>query len=252
MKNSAASLQGTSFASFIENDFERQNIETLLSSKSGQEGNVGTCNATLTDSLRNRVRVDILFVKVESEMKTCHFLLGIRELREGPCGVTPCFPLPTYKAVKPSQNRGTPTALERSDFSEPPSPATSKGSSRRRHPQMVWTSKNGRIGSLEACLSSWNVSVKRTTCCNYHAYVMAGKKALAQLASSGCDPSFPVLKEDALQCRSCGIIFGPVEDEEDVMCPTCDSRNVRGLPEHTTCSGATGGQTEAAASLMHV
>eukprot|EP00928_Gymnodinium_smaydae_P076756 TRINITY_DN5982_c0_g1_i2.p1 TRINITY_DN5982_c0_g1~~TRINITY_DN5982_c0_g1_i2.p1 ORF type:complete len:573 (+),score=61.39 TRINITY_DN5982_c0_g1_i2:55-1719(+) len=233
MKTSGETTKGVPFTRFIAEDHERQNFERqMLAADTASEGRVGTYRTTLSDSLRNRLSADISFVKFEMDVGVSQYLLGIRECRDSDVIDTPAFPAQKYKTVTPSANKGTPSASERAEFKEvifpshrsvSEAPSQASASEHLRFSQMTRTGKNAQCDSMQECLSSWNVSVARTTCCSLHAYVMEAKNVLKDLRDSPCAANFPSFETDRMQCQNCGIIEA---DEEDRACGTCFSRNV--------------------------
>eukprot|EP00928_Gymnodinium_smaydae_P097811 TRINITY_DN8948_c0_g1_i1.p1 TRINITY_DN8948_c0_g1~~TRINITY_DN8948_c0_g1_i1.p1 ORF type:complete len:421 (+),score=47.22 TRINITY_DN8948_c0_g1_i1:163-1425(+) len=245
LRSSGQTLEGESFVSFIENDVDRQAFESKLHGGTGQDGKVGVCNATLTDSMRNRINVEIFFVKVQMDEDMYHYLLGIRESRQDPCGVAPPFATLEVATPVPPQHQGAPTVFGRPDFSQTRALSQAKISGGLRNCQLMATSRNARIVSLETCLSSWNVTVNRVVCCSYHAYVMAGKKVMSQLAKSPCDEAFPTFATDGLQCQACGILVGDGEEDEGITCRVCDSDSLRAYHIVETASVAAGSRVDA-------
>eukprot|EP00928_Gymnodinium_smaydae_P010718 TRINITY_DN14034_c0_g1_i4.p1 TRINITY_DN14034_c0_g1~~TRINITY_DN14034_c0_g1_i4.p1 ORF type:complete len:546 (+),score=83.12 TRINITY_DN14034_c0_g1_i4:83-1720(+) len=218
MSNTGSSLQGQSFSSFIEDDLGRETFEYQLIAGTRQESKVGVCHTTLMDCLRNRIKVDIFFVKVEMDVDIHHYMCGIRESSQENIGVDPSFSPRDVRARRPSKRKGTPPASERSDLSQ-----IHASSGELRHPWLKLTEDFGRCLSLETCLSSWNISTTHSACCFFHAYISAGKRSLSEIAQSPCREHFPTFPTEGLQCQTCGMIIGDAEENDHDTCPTCDS-----------------------------
>eukprot|EP00928_Gymnodinium_smaydae_P010717 TRINITY_DN14034_c0_g1_i3.p1 TRINITY_DN14034_c0_g1~~TRINITY_DN14034_c0_g1_i3.p1 ORF type:complete len:546 (+),score=77.23 TRINITY_DN14034_c0_g1_i3:81-1718(+) len=218
MLNTGSSLQGQSFVSFIEDDLGRETFENQLIAGTRQESKVGVCHTTLMDCLRNRIKVDIFFVKVEMDVDIHHYMCGIRESSQENIGVDPSFSPRDVRARRPSKRKGTPPASERSDLSQ-----IHASSGELRHPWLKLTEDFGRCLSLETCLSSWNISTTHSACCFFHAYISAGKRSLSEIAQSPCREHFPTFPTEGLQCQTCGMIIGDAEENDHDTCPTCDS-----------------------------
>eukprot|EP00928_Gymnodinium_smaydae_P069904 TRINITY_DN5373_c0_g3_i1.p1 TRINITY_DN5373_c0_g3~~TRINITY_DN5373_c0_g3_i1.p1 ORF type:complete len:296 (-),score=24.21 TRINITY_DN5373_c0_g3_i1:202-1089(-) len=220
IKSPGATTKGMSFSSFISDDHEREAFEAqLLSARTTSACGVGTFRTTLVDSLRNRLRVDIFFVKVEMDVDGSHYLLGIRESGEGDRLDTPYTPLEHRKRVSRAR-KGTPSTCERADLEDGASSAQSTASNQLLCPQLLITSMDAQFRSLLVCLSSWNVSIDRRACCSFHAYVMEANTLLAKLREAPCDTSFPNLDLNSMQCHECGIIEAAMSDR---VCGFCDS-----------------------------
>eukprot|EP00928_Gymnodinium_smaydae_P009079 TRINITY_DN13352_c0_g1_i2.p1 TRINITY_DN13352_c0_g1~~TRINITY_DN13352_c0_g1_i2.p1 ORF type:complete len:207 (-),score=12.00 TRINITY_DN13352_c0_g1_i2:193-813(-) len=175
-----------------------------------------------SDSLRNRLRVDIFFVKLEMDVDVSHYLLGVRESGEGDRLDTPYTPLQYGKRLSSRVHKGTPSSCERAGFEDEVSPQPSTPSDRLQFPHLALTSMDAQYRSLLMCLSSWNVSVDRLTCCSFHEYVIAAKVVLAKLREAPCHRSFPGLGPSSTQCQECGILESELEAR---VCGFCDSRN---------------------------
>eukprot|EP00928_Gymnodinium_smaydae_P097812 TRINITY_DN8948_c0_g2_i1.p1 TRINITY_DN8948_c0_g2~~TRINITY_DN8948_c0_g2_i1.p1 ORF type:complete len:548 (+),score=48.94 TRINITY_DN8948_c0_g2_i1:32-1675(+) len=242
LKSSGQTLEGESFVSFIQDDLGRQAFQNKLNAGSGQNGKVGVCNATLTDSMRNHINAEIFFVKVEMDVDVYYYLLGIRESRQDPCGIAPPFATLEVATPVPPEHQGAPTVFGRPNFSQTRAPSQAFGG--LHNPQLRGISRNARLLSLETCLSSWNVTVKRVVCCSYHAYVMAGKKVLSQLAKAQCDATFPTFATDGLQCQACGILVGNDAEDEYATCPTCESDSLRAYHLEESASAAAGSRVD--------
>eukprot|EP00928_Gymnodinium_smaydae_P010418 TRINITY_DN13924_c0_g1_i3.p1 TRINITY_DN13924_c0_g1~~TRINITY_DN13924_c0_g1_i3.p1 ORF type:complete len:541 (+),score=59.77 TRINITY_DN13924_c0_g1_i3:67-1689(+) len=234
LKSSALSLKGQPFACFIEDELGRKAFVTHLFAGAGQNSKVGVCNTTLTDSLRNRIQVEIFFVKVDMDVDICHYVIGVRESNHDPCGIAPSFAIPTIPWCTPSKQKGTPSISSQSDLCQTRLPLRPKKEAGLRHPKLILTGHNARCDSLEKCLSTWNIDIPRGVCCSYHAYLMACKKMVAKLARVPCERSFPTFSAEGLQCQTCGIIVADAEEGEYDTCPTCDSLKLRAFSLHET------------------
>eukprot|EP00928_Gymnodinium_smaydae_P010419 TRINITY_DN13924_c0_g1_i4.p1 TRINITY_DN13924_c0_g1~~TRINITY_DN13924_c0_g1_i4.p1 ORF type:complete len:541 (+),score=57.76 TRINITY_DN13924_c0_g1_i4:71-1693(+) len=234
LKSSALSLKGQPFACFIEDELGRRAFEKQLVAGAGQNSKVGVCNTTLTDSLRNRIEVEIFFVKVEMDMDIYHYLIGVKESNQDPCGVAPSFSSPTVPRCIPSKQNGTPSTSSQSHLRQTCCPPRPRGKGGLRNPQLMLTGNNARCASLEECLSTWNINIPRGVCCSYHAYLIACKQMVAKLARSPCDRTFPTFSAEGVQCQTCGIIVGEAEEGEHDTCPTCDSLTLRAFSLHGT------------------
>eukprot|EP00928_Gymnodinium_smaydae_P033439 TRINITY_DN23958_c0_g1_i2.p1 TRINITY_DN23958_c0_g1~~TRINITY_DN23958_c0_g1_i2.p1 ORF type:complete len:551 (+),score=60.42 TRINITY_DN23958_c0_g1_i2:74-1654(+) len=227
MKTSGTTTTGAPFTRYVADDQDRQDLEEqLLAAQTASEGKVGTYRTTLSDSLRNRFRADIFFVKFEVDVSVSHYLLGIRECRELDVIETPSFPEKQFKKTTPSAHRGTPSRSERAELKRRQALPRASTSGHLHFPELVLTSKNARSNSMLDCLSSWNVNIGRTTCCTYHGYLMDAREMLRMLRDSPCDSCFPRLADDRMQCQDCGII---VAEMEDPVCGICDSANLEAI-----------------------
>eukprot|EP00928_Gymnodinium_smaydae_P033103 TRINITY_DN23808_c0_g2_i1.p1 TRINITY_DN23808_c0_g2~~TRINITY_DN23808_c0_g2_i1.p1 ORF type:complete len:563 (-),score=41.40 TRINITY_DN23808_c0_g2_i1:320-2008(-) len=221
MRAAGSSNEGMSFTSFIHDKDEAQDFQDSLFGKRCFEGKVGTGVATLSDTSRNTVRVEMFFVRIEMDTNINHYLLGIREFKDSEVIQGPSFKAPKQKGVKPLLNNGTPSALERSTLGKPSGSDKGKTSGRCRYPHLQLTNEKGMYSSLGMSLSTWNISTMRTTCCSYHEYITAGKTALTKLAEAPCDSNFPEIVQQGRQCQECGIIDASIEQSEVTACSVC-------------------------------
>eukprot|EP00928_Gymnodinium_smaydae_P046129 TRINITY_DN3072_c0_g2_i1.p1 TRINITY_DN3072_c0_g2~~TRINITY_DN3072_c0_g2_i1.p1 ORF type:complete len:540 (-),score=57.20 TRINITY_DN3072_c0_g2_i1:88-1707(-) len=231
MKTGGATTKGVPFTSFIADDQERQLFTwQLLAPRTVSEGKVGTFRTTLSDSLRNRVSADIFFVAIEMDVDVVHYLLGVRELNERDVMGAPSFPLredsqeDKKKVKRSSSKKGTPSNYERADFNEAAGPSPPVASDNLHFPQLLLTSTNAQYISMLHCLSSWNVNVDSTTCCSFHAYVLAAKMVTSEFRKAPCDARFPSLAREGTQCQMCGMIEA---GEGNVSCGLCESSDVK-------------------------
>eukprot|EP00928_Gymnodinium_smaydae_P054273 TRINITY_DN3807_c0_g1_i1.p1 TRINITY_DN3807_c0_g1~~TRINITY_DN3807_c0_g1_i1.p1 ORF type:complete len:535 (+),score=43.08 TRINITY_DN3807_c0_g1_i1:54-1658(+) len=225
MKTGGTATKGVPFTNFIVDDEERQNFEgQLLAAHTGSEGKVGTFRATLADSLRNRVRVEIFFVAVEIDVGVVHYLLGVRESNLAGLMEAPSFPpKKDSKTVTPSLRKGTPSSCERAEFKAPTTPPQSVASEHLQFPQLQLTSQKAQYISMLTCLASWNVNVDRTNCCSFHAYANVAKMVMEEFREAPCDASFPRLALEGAQCQLCGSIEA---GESNLLCGLCESGNM--------------------------
>eukprot|EP00928_Gymnodinium_smaydae_P010421 TRINITY_DN13924_c0_g2_i2.p1 TRINITY_DN13924_c0_g2~~TRINITY_DN13924_c0_g2_i2.p1 ORF type:complete len:530 (+),score=61.52 TRINITY_DN13924_c0_g2_i2:67-1656(+) len=232
LKSSALYLKGQPFTCFIEDELGRKAFEKHLIAGAGQNSKVGVCNTTLTDSLRNRIRVEVFFVKVDMDVDIFHYLIGVRESNEDPCGIAPSFSIPKVASRTPSQHHGTPSKSIQSDLHQTRVPPRPKVKGGLRNPQLILTGNNARCDSLEKCLSTWNIDIPPGVCCSYHAYILACKQMVATLARVPCERTFPTFSTEGLQCQTCGIIIGDADEGDCDTCPTCDSLQLRAFSLH--------------------
>eukprot|EP00928_Gymnodinium_smaydae_P046180 TRINITY_DN3076_c0_g5_i1.p1 TRINITY_DN3076_c0_g5~~TRINITY_DN3076_c0_g5_i1.p1 ORF type:complete len:427 (+),score=48.62 TRINITY_DN3076_c0_g5_i1:70-1281(+) len=230
-KSTGSSVQGKSFASFIEDDFGRQTFESHLIGGTRQNGKVGVCNTTLKDGLHNRVHVEIFFVKVEMDANIYHYLLGIRESNHETCdnGIELSRPEPEIRQrAPPSEQNGTPPISSQSELTQAPVRYRRKAKGGLRNPQLKETEDYARCKSIDTCLASWNIHVHRGVCCSYHAYVDAARTVLKRhLAGAACRKDFARIVTDSLQCQTCGIIIEDGQEDEYDACPTCNSLELK-------------------------
>eukprot|EP00928_Gymnodinium_smaydae_P009710 TRINITY_DN13634_c0_g1_i1.p1 TRINITY_DN13634_c0_g1~~TRINITY_DN13634_c0_g1_i1.p1 ORF type:complete len:554 (+),score=62.44 TRINITY_DN13634_c0_g1_i1:58-1719(+) len=233
MRAPGSSLMGESFTSLIDDCHERKRFQDFLAARTGSSRKVGTFHASISDALRNRLKVEIFFVRVDMDVGISHFLLGIREFRDSQLIALPSFESRTPKKRRPSKHNGTPPSFEQSCFEEKdaPPPATALG--RLHYPQLKLTTDDARFYSIAASLCTWNINVDRTACCSYHAYIMAGKTTLIRLAQAPCDDRFPVIAQGTLQCQTCGIFDGEGVEGQIARCSVCASDDVRVFDGHT-------------------
>eukprot|EP00928_Gymnodinium_smaydae_P007258 TRINITY_DN12618_c0_g2_i2.p1 TRINITY_DN12618_c0_g2~~TRINITY_DN12618_c0_g2_i2.p1 ORF type:complete len:276 (-),score=18.71 TRINITY_DN12618_c0_g2_i2:410-1126(-) len=184
-KCTGSTVQGQSFANFIEDDLGRQTFECQLMAGTRQSGNVGACNLTLKDGLHNRIHVEIFFVKVELDTDIYHYLVGIRESNQEASGLAVSIPEPnhtssehkgtlpiasgselplTFRKNAPSEKKGTLPISSRSELSRTPVRSRRKVKGGLQHPQLKKTERNARCKSMETCLASWNIHVHRGVC----------------------------------------------------------------------------------------
>eukprot|EP00928_Gymnodinium_smaydae_P034049 TRINITY_DN24217_c0_g1_i1.p1 TRINITY_DN24217_c0_g1~~TRINITY_DN24217_c0_g1_i1.p1 ORF type:complete len:539 (-),score=61.70 TRINITY_DN24217_c0_g1_i1:211-1827(-) len=233
MKSPLVSLVGQPFAGFIEDELGRQTFENHLIAGTGENGKVGVCNATLRDSERNSIKVEIFYVKVEMDADIYHYLVGLRESNQEPCGIAPSFSAPEPRKCRPSEQNGTPSVSSRTDLIQPCIRKRRRGiKGGLRNPHLRKTESNARCISMENCLSSWNINVQRGVCCAYHAYVLAGKNVFAYLAGAPCRKTFPIFPTEGLQCQTCGTIIGDAEEDEYDTCPACNSLELSPFLQH--------------------
>eukprot|EP00928_Gymnodinium_smaydae_P062028 TRINITY_DN4597_c0_g1_i3.p2 TRINITY_DN4597_c0_g1~~TRINITY_DN4597_c0_g1_i3.p2 ORF type:complete len:259 (-),score=31.69 TRINITY_DN4597_c0_g1_i3:40-816(-) len=223
MKSPASPLQGQSFLKFIDDDLERQFFENQLTTPTIQNGKVGVCNTTLTDCLRNRIRVEMFFVKVAIDVDNYQYLLGIREFNQEACGVGHFPEPPNVERSASSQQDEVSSIRSQEQLSEKRVSSRGETPGGLRNPHLKRTKEHGQHISIDKCLSSWNINVKRRMCCTYHAYVMTGKKVLKEFAEAPCRKGFPFFSAEGLQCQTCGIIVNDAEEDEYETCPACDS-----------------------------
>eukprot|EP00928_Gymnodinium_smaydae_P001999 TRINITY_DN10709_c0_g1_i4.p1 TRINITY_DN10709_c0_g1~~TRINITY_DN10709_c0_g1_i4.p1 ORF type:complete len:543 (-),score=62.33 TRINITY_DN10709_c0_g1_i4:354-1982(-) len=230
MRMSGSSLEGMMFTEFISDELAKHDFEERMRSSTSSEGKVGTFSTTLSDNLGNHIGAEIFFVKIQMDVDCCHYMLGIRESREAASIRTipePNRDTQACKKRKPLQFIGTPSNSDRSALEGRSAPPPSLMRRRLSYPHLVPTTNLARSMSLSFCMSTWNISIKGTDCCEFHAYVNASKKVLNELRRKRCQSDFPPSQTlKGMQCQKCGII--QAEDEE---CHTCGSPDLTFLEE---------------------
>eukprot|EP00928_Gymnodinium_smaydae_P009714 TRINITY_DN13634_c1_g1_i1.p1 TRINITY_DN13634_c1_g1~~TRINITY_DN13634_c1_g1_i1.p1 ORF type:complete len:553 (-),score=45.08 TRINITY_DN13634_c1_g1_i1:243-1901(-) len=227
LKDSPSSMEGESFASFIEDRFERRRFEKALLEDTNPTRKVGACQASLSDALCNRINVELFFVRVEMDVDISHYLIGLRELPDAQL-----TELPTSSSKRTRKRRralsdiGTPPSCEQSHLEENVARPSARIPRRCRFPELKLTTDGARLCSLAATLSTWVIHTEHATCCNYHAYVMAGKTTLSKLANAPCNANFPNVANEVMQCQACGIIDSVVAEGDIVSCSVCASNDI--------------------------
>eukprot|EP00928_Gymnodinium_smaydae_P001997 TRINITY_DN10709_c0_g1_i2.p1 TRINITY_DN10709_c0_g1~~TRINITY_DN10709_c0_g1_i2.p1 ORF type:complete len:251 (-),score=18.44 TRINITY_DN10709_c0_g1_i2:370-1122(-) len=230
MRMSGSSLEGMMFTEFISDELAKRDFEERMRSNTSSEGKVGTFSTTLSDRLGNTIGAEIFFVKIQMDIDGCHYMLGIRESREAALIGTipePNQDIQVRKKRKPLGFVGTPSNSDRSALEDRKAPPQVSLLKRLRYSHLVPTTNLARSMSMSFCMSTWNISIKGTECCEFHSYVNASKKVLNELRRKRCQSDFPPSQTlKGMQCQECGLIQGE-EDE----CSTCGSPDLFVLEE---------------------
>eukprot|EP00441_Pelagodinium_beii_P035558 CAMPEP_0197642456 /NCGR_PEP_ID=MMETSP1338-20131121/16107_1 /TAXON_ID=43686 ORGANISM="Pelagodinium beii, Strain RCC1491" /NCGR_SAMPLE_ID=MMETSP1338 /ASSEMBLY_ACC=CAM_ASM_000754 /LENGTH=498 /DNA_ID=CAMNT_0043215575 /DNA_START=158 /DNA_END=1654 /DNA_ORIENTATION=+ len=236
MRSSGVPMNGLRFADFMRGEDDLAVFEEKLSALGASSDQlVGSCRATLSDSLHNPVNVEMMFVKTSThDDKDRRYLLGIREFGD----VAPVMPAPGSQPPKlraAMAHKGTPPTLDRESFEErAPGSRAAAQTAKLRFPEMVPTLPQAMSQEIIVAMIKWNIEVPRTTCCSFHAYVAQMKQRLQDCSKMKCNHSFPAMWRQRLQCQQCGL-FDPVElDDGDLECGFCESRNFKPLTSTTS------------------
>eukprot|EP00930_Biecheleria_cincta_P088189 TRINITY_DN7741_c0_g1_i6.p1 TRINITY_DN7741_c0_g1~~TRINITY_DN7741_c0_g1_i6.p1 ORF type:complete len:555 (+),score=72.40 TRINITY_DN7741_c0_g1_i6:44-1666(+) len=234
MMSSCNSLTNVSFCNFICGDHEKDNFKNkLLAADAGIDAPVGTCRVSLSDSMRNPVKVEIFFVKVSTQDSDCRFLLGIREFTDSIPEIR-SFQSQGTKRPRALANKGTPSDAEHVSFETSELSGSSSsvlGAARKqrnlRFPHLACTRLDAMCSEIMVDMTNWNIDARMTFCCTFHAYVSQLKEAYGMMSRTTCW-DFPPRAPSGFQCQECGLFAGNPEcDEEELECSFCTSRTFK-------------------------
>lgn len=232
MRGTDRSAKGRTFTDYIDSAQDREEFEKAMQNKTGDD----TCMAApiyvkLRDGSGAVLPVEIMrsqFLDAEDQLQ---HLIGIRERdKEYLQQLPPLEPLKEHRndisiSKSSSQSRrsnlrsqrGTPAMVEPSsmdDHSDAASVTSSDGTLSQApalmRPDMQPSSLGVQAASLMALLFSWNLHVRRVSCCEYHDLAKEACALLRQLSKCECMSREDIRKSRIFfdhQCSNCGIIF---------------------------------------------
>jgi len=204
------SMQGARLQDYMAAEDDKARFEQLLvAAQSDTEGALpGVMHTTFRDSSGSKLSAEIFYVKFSTLDGRCRFLAGIQETES-----TKAAPISELKPGATTERLDGQTRPSMDDESGPDNDdrlsqsVSSRGSDsgpiQLMNPNFRRTSRHAEDVSLLGAMMTWNLSVRRCSCCPFHEYLAEAHKALSRLRSLQCKPKFA--PQWATQCEACGL-----------------------------------------------